>query len=61
MWFYRIRAKVSQDSCGLTISRTEAIDGGTWKCTMFSGGDAAGAIRYETKIVMWYSSFRLLA
>jgi len=40
----RIRAKTSQDSCGLTISRSEAIDGGTWKCSMFSGSDLAGAV-----------------
>ena len=46
--FYRIRAKTSQDSCGLTISRSEAIDGGTWKCSMFSGSDLAGAVRYVT-------------
>ena len=48
IWFYRIRAKTSQDSCGLTISRSEAIDGGTWKCSMFSGSDLAGAVRYIT-------------
>ena len=60
MWFYRIRAKTSQDSCGLTISRSEAIDGGTWKCSMFSGSDLAGAVRYVTmnyEYIMQYSSY----
>jgi len=33
----RIQAVVQSNSCGLRIRDSEAIDGGTWKCSMFDG------------------------